>query len=155
VFKERLFFGSEEGKVVEANVSGLDQGQTYTGVCVPLFDDLGSPASLKIAGLARVVGLAPVDVNVTVSMQVDYFVSLPTPPDAAAIPVGSEWGNAIWGTSTWGAAKEMRPRQEWVGVAGSGYAYAPGVQITSGAVVPLDYELVRIECTYQTAEIVT
>jgi hypothetical protein len=155
VFKERLFFGSEEGKVVEANVSGLDQGEVYTGVCVPLFDDLGSPASLKIAGLARVVGLAPVDVKTTVSMQVDYSVSLPSPPDAAPIPVGSEWGNAIWGTSVWGAAREMKPRQEWVGIAGSGYAFSPAFQITSGSVVSLDYELIRIEATYQTAEIVT
>jgi len=155
VFKERLFFGSEDGKVVEANVSGLDQGEIYTGVCVPLFDDLGSPASLKIAGLARVVGLAPVGVKTTVSMQVDYFVSLPSPPNAAPIPVGSEWGNAIWGTSVWGAAREMKPRQEWVSVGGSGYAFSPAFQITSGSVVALDYELIRIEASYQTAEIIT
>lgn len=155
VFKERLFFGSADGKVVEANVSGLDQGETYTGVCVPLFDDLGSPASLKISGLARAVGLAPVGVNVAVSMQADYYVNLPSPPDAASIPVGSQWGNAIWGTSTWGSTPEMKPRQEWVAVAGSGYALSAAFQITSGAAVPLDYELIRIEAMYQTADVVT
>lgn len=155
VFKERLFFGSAAGKVVEANVSGLDQGETYTGVCVPLFEDLGTPASLKITELARAVGLSPVPVNVSVAMQTDFFVSLPPAPDALPVPVGNQWGNAIWGTSVWGGLPEMRPRQDWVAVAGEGYALSPAFQLTSGSVVPLDYELVRIEVTYQTAEIVT
>lgn len=155
VFKERLFFGSQDGKVVEANVTGLDQGETYTGICVPLFDDLGTPASLKITGLARVVGLSPLEVDVAVSMQTDYHVDLPPPPDAASIPVGNEWGNAIWGTSTWGTAREMLPRQEWVSAAGSGYALSPAFQITSGSAVPIDYELIRIEAMYQTADVVS
>lgn len=155
VFRERLFFGSTFGRVVEANVSGLDQGDSYTGICVPLFEDLGSPAALKITELARAVGLSPVPVNVQVSMQSDYYVNLPPSPAALPVPIGNEWGNAIWGTSVWGGMPEMRPRQEWVAVAGSGYALSPAFQVTSGSVVPLDYELVRIEVTLQTAEIVT
>ncbi len=155
VFKERLFFGSENGKVVEANVSGLDQGEPYTGTCVPLFEDFGTPASLKVSELGRAVGLAPVPVNVQVSMQSDFFISLPPAPDALPVPVGNQWGNAIWGTSTWGGAPELRPRQEWVSVAGAGYALSPALQLTSGSVVASDYELVRIELTYSAADIVS
>lgn len=155
VFRERLFFGSVNGKVVEANVSGLDQGASYTGVCVPLFEDLGTPASFKITELARAVGLAPVAVNVQVTIQNDYFVSLAAAPGALPVPIGNEWGNAIWGQSVWGGIPELRPRQDWVSVAGSGYALSPAFQLTSGSVVPLDYELVRVEVTFQTAEIVT
>lgn len=155
VFKERLFYGSKNGKVVEANVSGLDQGETYTGVCVPLFEDMGAPASFKIAEIARAVGLAPVAVNVQVTMQNDFFVSLPPAPDALPVPVGNQWGNAIWGTSVWGGTPEMRPRQEWVSVSGFGYALSPAIQITSGSVVPIDFELVRVEVTFSTSDIVT
>lgn len=155
VFRERLFYGSPQGTVVEANITGLDQGAAYTGTCVPLFNDLGTPASFKITELVRAVGITPVTAGVNVSMQVDYVVALPPPPPALPVPAGSQWGNAIWGSFTWGETTTPKPQQRWETRPGAGYAFAPAVQVTSGAVVPLDYQLVRIEITFQTAEILT
>lgn len=157
VFKDRLFFGSQMGSVVEANVSGLDQGNTYTGVCVPLFDDFGSPASLKVSGLARAVMLAPAAVGEQLSMQADFVVSLPPNPDARPVPVGNQWGNAIWGSAVWGGTVAIIPQQNWrtpMG-RGTGYALSPAVQVTSGSVVPIDATLVRVEVTFTTADIVS
>lgn len=157
VFKDRLFFGSVDGRVVEANVSGLDQGAPYTGVVVPLFEDYGNPLSLKIVELARAVILAPAMVGEQVSMHADFVVNMPPNPDALPVPVGNQWGNAIWGTSTWGGAPSKTQQASWRTPFGdnSGSALAPAVQITSGSVVPLDAELVRIDVTYTIADIVT
>lgn len=155
VFRERLFYGTPDGTVVEAGVTGLDQGAAYTGTCVPLFNDLGTPASLKITELVRAVGLRPVPAGVQVSMQVDYTINLPPAPPALPVPEGAQWGNATWGQFAWGESTTISPQQRWETRPGYGYAFAPAVQVTSGSVVPLDYQLVRIEATYQVAEIVT
>lgn len=155
VFRERLFYGTPQGTVVEANITGLDQGAAYTGTCVPLFHDLGTPASFKITELVRAVGITPVPAGVNVSMQVDYVVDLPPAPAALPVPTGAQWGNATWGAFNWGDASTPRPQQRWETRPGAGYAFAPAVQVTSGSIVPLDYQLVRLEITYQTAEIIT
>lgn len=155
VFKERLFFGSQSGKVVEANVTGLDEGQPYTGIVVPLFDSMGAPASLKISEMIMAFGMSPTPVNVQTSMQVDFAVDLPPAPDALPVPVGNEWGNAIWGTSVWGSQPALQPRRQWDAVAGEGYALSPAVQITSGAIVPLDYELVSTQTTHRVAKVIS
>lgn len=155
VFRERLFYGTPQGTVVEANITGLDQGSAYTGTCVPLFHDLGTPASFKITELVRAVGITPVPAGVNVSMQVDYVVDLPPAPTALPVPTGAQWGNATWGAFNWGDTATARPQQRWETRPGAGYAFAPAVQVTSGSVVPLDYQLVRLEITYQTAEIIT
>lgn len=153
VFKDRLFFGSQEGRVVEAGVTGADEGLPYTASVVPLFSDAGAPASLKTVGMARAVLLSPFEINETISMQYDFTVSLPPPPDAASVSGLSVWGAGVWGQSVWGTSLSKMPRQVWRSVSGSGYSIAPALQITSGTVPPPDVDLVKIDVTYQTADI--
>lgn len=155
VFEGRLFFGSTNGRVVEAYVTGLDEGETYTSTYVPLFVDFGSPASLKIAEIARVVTRSAQDINPQLSAMIDYTVDLPPAPAAAPIAGGSQWGVGLWGTAMWGQDGAKKIQQAWDSVGGAGYAMAPAVQITSGSVIPLDAEIIRLELSYQTAEIIT
>lgn len=155
VFKDRLFYGSKEGKVIEAGVTGADQGVPYTAAVVPLFSDLGAAASIKTVGMARAVLLSPFPVNDSISIQVDFTVMLPPAPDAAAISGVSAWGSGVWGTSLWGTAPSKQAVQAWRSVAGSGSAIAPSLQITSGNVPPPDVDLVKIDVTFQTADIVS
>lgn len=155
VFKERFFFGAKGGKIIEANVTGLDLGMPFTGVYVPLFDDLGTPASMKIAEMARATFRTGISFADRVAMQTDFQIVLPTAPDAPFIPAGSEWGNAIWGDAVWGGGRPFITQQNWLAVSGTGYAVAPSVQATSGSMVPLDAELIRIDYTYHTAEVVS
>lgn len=155
VWKDRMFFGSQDGKVVEANVSGLDQGNTYTGTYVPLFDTLGTSASLKIPSMARFTVRAQISVDPLVTCQFDYVPNLPSAPDAPLVPIGNQWGNAIWGESVWAGRADAVISRNWHSVAGSGYALAPSLQITSGSVVPLDAEIISADLTYRVAGIVT
>lgn len=151
VFRGRLFFGSVDGKVVEANVSGLDEGKPYTGTVVPLFDSLNAPASRKVNEMIQAFGLAPVTVNVQTSMLVDFHLDLPAAPDAQAVPTGNSWGSAVWGESTWGGQQGTGPQRRWSAASGEGYWLAPAIQLTSGTLVPIDYELVSVETTYRVA----
>jgi hypothetical protein len=153
LFGDRLFFGSTEGKIVEAEVTGADQGAPYTSVCVPLFDPLKAPASRKTSLTMRATLRAPSEIVPRLSLQADYKVGLPISPDAASVNSLGVWGGGIWGASQWGGASQLNVFQRWQSVGGSGYAIAPGVQITSANIVPLDAELVQVDMTYEMGDI--
>ncbi len=155
VYDGRLFFGSKNGKVIEAYVTGMDEGLPFTASFVPLFRDLGSPMSLKIGKMGRAVLRGAQTVNDQVSMMTDYIISLPPSPAAAQITSDSVWGEAVWGQSVWGGRAEKQIQQRWASVGGAGYAVAPGLQITSGSLTPLDTELIRLELSYTAAEVVS
>jgi len=155
LFGDRLFFGSANGKVIEAEITGLDQGNVYTSVCVPLFDPLKSPASMKTGLLVRATVLSSQRVTPQVSLQNDFVVSLPAPPDSIAVVGSNLWGVGIWGQSVWSAQVAKLTFQEWQSAPGSGYALAPAMQVTSGSLSPPDVELVSIDLTFELADIVT
>ena len=155
IFQGRCFFGSTDGRVVEANVTGEDEGETFTGVYVPLFDDLRTPGSRKIAEMVQAVIRAPNPITGKAFMQFDFNIDLPSAPDAPYIPGESAWGSGVWGTSVWGVSSTPTTQKKWQSVGGSGEALAPGYQLTSGSTVPLDAEIVRLDLTYELADIVT
>jgi hypothetical protein len=155
VWDGRMFFGSQAGKVVEANVGGSDQGIPYTSIYIPLFDDLKSPGSIKIAKMARAVLRGGLTVNEKVSVNVDFSTDTPTAPNATPVSGVSAWGAGAWGSAVWGAGLSSATQQNWQPVGGLGYTMAPCVQITSGSAVPLDTQIVRTDMTYDMADVVT
>lgn len=154
VYDGRLFYGSDDGKVIEAYVTGMDDGSPFTATVLPLFNDLGSPASLKSPKIARAVTRGSVDVNAQISIMRDYTVSMPSPPNSAPLPTTSVWGGAIWGTSQWSGAAEKKIQQAFTSVSGLGYSLSVGLQITSGSIIPLDTEVIRLEMTYESTDII-
>ncbi|MBX8825249.1 hypothetical protein HBA93_06215 [Ochrobactrum sp. SFR4] len=155
VFQGQLYFGSLEGEIIKANVGGSDKGNTYTGAYLPLFEDLGAPASLKIGELARFTIRAASLLTLSVNLHQEYDIELPTAPNATSVESTSEWGTAIWGQSVWGGTRESFMNNRWNSVGGSGYALSVSCQVTSGSIVPLDAEIISLDLTYQTADIVT
>jgi hypothetical protein len=153
VFQGRLFFGSQAGKLVEAYVTGADQGTPYTATYVPLFTDLGSPMSLKIPHNARLRCRGPYNVDVQISVQSDYILNIPTVPSASQVLAGSQWGVGLWGQAIWGAGTTLKIQQTWQSVGGTGYALTPCAQITSGAIIPLDTELIDLQMTFDVGDI--
>ena len=153
-FQGRLFFGSNDGLVVEGNVTGADQGSPYTGVYVPMFSDFGVPGH-KVAGMSRAVTRAAANPNEKLSMQADYFVNLPSPPNAGVYSSSNVWGSGIWGTSKWGGAAVKNTYGKWHSTPLNGDVLAPAYQTTSGGVSPLDVEIVRVDVTYQPGDVVT
>jgi hypothetical protein len=155
LFGDRFFFGSKGGVVVEMEVTGADQGAPFTATVLPLFDPLKSPASLKIGLEARATVRAKSRVQVKCSLQADYNINLPSPPDDTSTTVGSVWGAARWGEATWGTQAAKQTFRDWHSVSGSGYALAVASQITSGSSSPPDVEFVETELTFDMGDIVT
>lgn len=155
VFDGRLFFGTSVGTVLNGWVGGTDDGLPYSAQCLPLFDNLGAPASLKVVKMARAVMRSAYPVSPQLSGQVNYRVNFQPPQAVPPIAVGNEWDNATWDTSVWDAEQGDIVVGDWVSVGGSGHDIAIGAQIASGAIVPLDAELVRVDLTYTVGEVGT
>ena len=155
VFQGGLYFGSAAGRVVQANVTGADEGVSYIGKYVPLFNDMGEPASLKIAEMARHTLRARGAVNESVSCQFDFDSYLSDSPDAAIVTGLPVWDSGTWDVSVWSSPQDKIMQMQWHSVGGTGYALAPSLQVTSGATVPLDVEIIKSDVTYQVAQIVS
>jgi hypothetical protein len=151
----RFFFGSLNGRILEAEVTGLDVGAPYTAAYVGLFDTMQSALSKKYPRMGRVVYVAPEQLDVSLSIQVDYQINLPTAPSDVRAASSSLWGSGIWGTSVWSQARQQYVFEPWTSISGEGYALAPAVQITSGALAPPDAELIRVDATGSFAGIVS
>jgi hypothetical protein len=155
VFNGGLFFGGTDGAVRQGGVGGSDEGMPYVGRVLPLFDDMGAAPNLKVMKMAQAVVRSAYDVKTQLSGHVNYKVNFPAPPSQGTIPTGNEWDNGVWGSSTWDAERGDIITGDWVSVGGAGHDVSVGVQITSGAVVPIDAELVRINVTYTLGEVGT
>ena len=153
VFEGRLFFGESTGAVYIANETGLDDGIPYSGSCLPLYDDLGSPASRKIAKVGRYILRASVEVNGRVTWQSDYTEQLPPAPDAESVGAApSVWGAGIWGQSVWSSGLPRLLVDRWHSIGGTGYTVSLAFQATSGSLLPLDIEVISSELLYETAD---
>lgn len=155
VFQGQLYFGSPGGKIFKANSSGLDDGEPYTGAVVPLFDDLGTPASAKIGTIARATTRANLELVDQVGLLTDFDLTLPSAPDAPVLPAANVWGEAVWGQAVWGSVTPTVIGNKWQSAGGVGYALAPCYQVTSGSVAPLDAELIALETVHTTGAVVS
>jgi len=155
LFGSRLFWGTEDGTVVEAEVTGADQGAPYVCSCVPLFDDLKAPAALKIQSLARAVYRSPTAANLALTAKFDFDTVLPAAPDVSPVIDGDTWGTGIWGQAVWAESYQKSTFGGWQSVGGQGYAMSIGLQITSGGIAPPDLDLVRIDTMYEIGDLVS
>lgn len=154
-FQGGLYFGSPNGQVFRANVSGYDAGLPYTGAYIPLFDDLGTPSSKKVPKMGRPVTRSLAHVDASLEFRSEYDITLNLPPSSGLAPAVSVWGSAIWGTGVWGDIADTVIDEPWQSLGGTGYACSVAMQVTSGAIAPIDTEIIRIEMTYTVGEYVS
>lgn len=150
-FRGRLYFGSTNGRLMEAWVGGSDEGRPYTAEMIPLFNDLGQPSQRKAPRWSRVVTRSSYPITEKITARFDWDTSIPAAPDAVSVPIGNEWDNGIWDVSVWDAERGAVVQGPWRSVGGSGYAASVCVQVTSSSVVPLDVEVVRVDYSWESA----
>ncbi len=154
-FRNLVMYGGANGRIVQIETTGMDEGEPYTGTIAPLYDDLKDPASPKVAMQARATMLAYWQPGEKVSVSFDYVPSLPPSPVPVVAPESSTWGTFTWGVDVWGVSLTKQAYSRWQSVGGQGYALAPVVQVTSGNTLPLDVELVKIDVVTEAGDIVS
>lgn len=155
VYRGQLYFGSTEGRVLQANVGGYDDGETYTGVVVPLFEDMGAPGQMKIGTAGRPTTRSNAAVKDRLDFLTNYNAAPPAAPDATPLTGTNAWDDGVWGTSQWGNPTPTFIGNVWRSLGGLGATLAPCYQVTSGSVSPIDVELLSVETLHTVAEMVT
>ncbi len=155
VFQGEMYFGGPNGEVFKANVTGMDNGFVYTGVYIPLFDDLGSPANLKIPKMGRGVARAKANLSYGLRFKADFDIDPGSAPTASSADGSNAWGTGVWGQSVWGGTNPNIFNAQWKSLGGTGYYVSACYQVTSGSSVPLDVEIVHLEISLTMGEIVT
>lgn len=156
VFNDRLFIGDTEGRVYEANVTGLDDGVPYTATYLPSFDQMDVPGH-KTVSMVRAVLRGPYAVREQMTTFTDYTVRMPAAPAATPVSAPGVWGDpgSIWGQFNWGSTSAKDVQQNWRNQFGTGEVVAVGTRITSGAIVPLDTEIIRTDVLFTVGDVLT
>jgi len=148
VFGGQLYYGASNGLIVAALQTGYDLGAPFTATYIPLFTDGGGAEALKMPKDARMMIRGSYPISWRISMQYDYVLNIPAAPAANAADNSNLWNTGVWDSAIWSAGQGLQSQKLWTPVAGSGYAFAPCLQITSGSLVPFDNELLRCEVTF-------
>lgn len=155
IFNGQLHYGDMNGNLWVANVSGNDDGNPYTGVCIPLFEDLGSPATRKVARNASATKRSRTRAREKLTATFDFNTKLPPAPDAAATDDQSVWGTGVWGTSLWGEDQGELVTGRWVALGGSGRDVSVAFQVSSNSISPLDVEIIRVVATFEICGVIS
>jgi hypothetical protein len=149
------YFGTSDGKVMQCELSGSDDGMPYVATYVGLFDHMKSAARDKVVHLGRAVFLAGRKFIAKLSVSTNYQVSLPSAPASVANDVSlDEWDTGLWDVALWDAGSTKRVSTKWTGIGQSGFSVAPQIQVTCGVTPTPDAELVAIDVTYEVGDVV-
>jgi len=151
-----LYFGSNDGTLHQAEVTGADDGSIYYSACIWHSDHLKAIGSTKTVRQARATFRTRNTFIPKLSVSTNYVIELPTPPNAGA-PSDSpgEWDVGLWDVALWDTgAAYYTVSTMWVSIGKTGYTHAAQLQVTNGATAAPSAELILMELTYERGALV-
>lgn len=173
-----LFFGTQDGIVMQADRSGYDDGNhaklPYVATLVGGWETFGAPAAHIVWRQSRaafVVG-ANEPFRPQLDATVDYVVTVPPPPPSMPDTTADAdvWDGAPWGPDgsadnpptpseliaylQWDQIEPATPSMRstlWVSIGKTGFAHAPIIQVTVAQQGKPNVELTAISVTYEPA----
>jgi len=155
LYGEWAYFGTSTGTVMQAEVSGSDDGMPYECVLAWQFDHLSGVGPAYLAHQLRITCLASIPFTAFPSLSTNYVIKLPAaPPAQANNPSGSEWDVGLWDTAMWDARGAKIVTSRWASAGKTGFVVAPQIQITCGQLLAPDAEILSFVVTYEVGAIV-
>lgn len=148
------YFGTSDGRIMEAEVGGDDDGKTYYFRYGGLFEAV-IPNVEKQVLLARPKFTSTRDFKYTVDVAVNDIMTFPALP--TVLDVGGEsgvWDDAVWDEDVWDAGTTEYLKDFWSSIGKAGYSIAPTIQIAVNSPVSSRIELTAVDITYGTGAIV-
>ena len=152
-----MFFGTQDGIVMQADRTGYDDGKPYVATIVGGWGTFQSQAQQTVWHQAR----ASFSSNNNEPFQpqlaacTDFLVKIPPPP-----PVGEDpgrldlWDQGLWDQALWDQPQPSAPpirNTYWVSIGVTGYTHAPVVQVHIGQEIKPTVELLAIDATFERA----
>jgi hypothetical protein len=165
-----MFFGTQDGRVMQADRTGYDDGNPYVATMVGGWGALSTQPAMTTWMQARAsfTSKSGEPFIPQLSACTDYVIEIPTPPSAGDDSgVEDVWSQGRWGPpgsgqppdkvptpaeraqyAQWNQASTRVPTVRstmWVSVGRSGYTHAPIVQVTVAQQVKPNVELIAID----------
>jgi hypothetical protein len=156
VFDDWAHFGTSDGRVMQCELGGDDDGVAYVCTAVGLYDHFEAIGYSKQVHMARSVFLASQPFDARVSVSTDYQIDLPAAPSSgASTSTPGLWDVGLWDVSVWDDASGIKSvKSKWCSIGRTGFAIAYQVQVTCiGPSLP-DAELLGIDITYEIGALV-
>ena len=152
-----MFFGTQTGKIMQADRTGYDNGLPYTATAVGNWEVFKSPSQTITWLQARASFLAPPNEPFAPQLAgtVDYTVVIPAPPPAGADPASTAssdlWDLGLWDQMKWDAGVVQKPVSRhtgWLSIGVTGYSHAPIIQVTVAQQAKPNVELISTAGTF-------
>lgn len=148
VHQDRLYFGTEDGRVALAESGGEDFGAPYIATWVPKFSDCKVPDQ-KFAVSARIMARVQAETRYAITGLADWQVKGLRLPQISTAEDANTWGFGTWGLSIWGGGYGAVTSTEWQKINGYGYALAPAVQIGISRTSGPEVEMIMAQVQYE------
>ena len=151
-----MFFGTQDGVIMQADRGGYDDGQPYVATMVGGWEMFGSAPNETVWHQARAMFTTKQnqDFNPQLAATIDYNITVPTPPPTVTdFGVLDVWDQGRWDVALWDA--EAPPNQPlvrhtgWTSIGMTGFAHAPIVQITVAQAALPDIEYIAMSATFE------
>ena len=155
--QSNMFFGTQTGKIMQADRTGYDNGAPYTATAVGGWEVFQSPSQTITWLQARASFLAPPNEPFSPQLAgtVDYTVVIPAAPPAGTDPASTAssdlWDLGLWDQAKWDAGVVQKPVSRhtgWLSIGVTGYSHAPIIQVTVAQVAKPNVELISIAGTF-------
>ncbi|UQD69209.1 hypothetical protein JEY40_24650 [Bradyrhizobium japonicum] len=148
VYNNALYYGTSDGRVMQAETGGQDDGKNYTWTVFPSYSDLGSPALTKHVKMVKARIQSAYAVTPQITVKVDFDTTKPAQPTASFSNAGGAlWDSAIWDAAIWPAA--LTDLSNWTDAEGFGAMVSPVIQLTLSTTATPDVRLTAIELLYE------
>lgn len=146
----KLLFGTSDGRVMEAETGGTDDGALYSGKCFWSWQSLGVPGSRKHVNTARLVYMGSYNVRPSIEFVSDFALTTSPAPAAYSDTSSALWDVALWDVDVWGGAITLQG--SWQNVSGFGTVVAPVAQISVSSTTAPDLRIMQIDVLYEIGE---
>lgn len=132
VWNNRLYFGTEDGRVLRADVGTSDEGVRIECYGIPAFNSLGNRAQKKQLTAVNVISTALRPSSYAVDGMADFRIVLrSTLPDDPGL-VSAAWDVDPWDDSSW-AVTDVPATGTWRNCSAIGYVVTAAVRIRQRA----------------------
>lgn len=150
VANDRLYFGTNAGKVMRGQTGGNDDGLAYTGRYVPKFTEAGVRKA-KVANHAGITVKATQNPEFRMACFRNYEVGGYPTTTPLVSETGTTWGTGVWGTFVWGTSSAEYAFTVWKAVRATGYSLAPVVVVTANQSPIPAFEILATRLRFEVA----
>lgn len=160
---DQLFYGTSDGRVMQAEVGGQDDGEAYTATIFPSYIDLGQAdfgyaslsqsASRKQIKMVRPRLQSNILISPKITINTDFNIAIPTlpPPPMGGFITGAMWGIARWGIDVW--PQTFFQSGDWVPSYALGAVVSPVIQLTFQSPTRPDVRLTSTDILFELGSI--